>query len=158
MATRRPDGRVEIKGLKDFQRELRRIDKDLPKELRKVHMAAAQIVATGTRAKFARRPGVTSAVPKSVKAMAQQRSAVVRIGGKGKAEAAIGHEFGGGKYRRGNPSPAGGYTTQFPAWRGSGGDAGYALYPTLRQKTDELIDLYGDALEDIARRAFPQRG
>lgn len=150
------EGRVEVRGLKDFQRELRRIDKELPKELRKVHMAAATLVAEGTRAKFLGRPGVTGAVPKSVKAMAQQRSAAVRIGGKGKAEAALGHEFGGGKYGPGRPSPAGGYTTQFPAWRGSGSDAGYALYPTLREKTDDLIELYGDALDEVASRAFPK--
>lgn len=152
-------GRVELAGLKDFQRELRRIDKELPKELRKVHLAAATLVAEGTRASFASRKGVPSAVAASVKAMAQQRSAAVRIGGTGKAEAALGHEFGGGKYggrsRGGGLTAAGGHTTQFPPWRGNGADAGYSLYPTLRAKTDDLVELYGDALDDIARSAFP---
>ncbi len=148
-------GRVELAGLKDFQKELRRIDKELPKELRKVHLTAAQLVAEVTRASFASSPGVTSAVPASVKALAQQRSAAVRIGGAGKAQAALGHEFGGGKYGPGRPSPRGGHTTQFPPWRGSGANAGYHLYPTLRSKTDELVEMYGDGFERIARRAFP---
>lgn len=148
-------GRVEIKGLKNFRTELKRIDSELPKELRKVNLAAAKLVAEGTRSSFASRPGVTSAVAASVKALAGQKSASVRIGGAGKAEAALGHEFGGGKYSAGRPSPAGGHTTQFPAWRGSGGDAGYSLFPTLRESTDELVEMYGDALMDVADRAFP---
>lgn len=148
-------GKVELAGVKSFRQELRRIDKELPKELRKVHLAAAKIVAEGTRASFASRPKVTSAVATSVKALAGQQSASVRIGGTGKAEAALGHEFGGGRFGKGRPSPAGGHTTQFPAWRGAGADAGYSLYPTLRSKTDDLVDLYGDALEEIARAAFP---
>lgn len=151
-------GRIEVKGLKDFQRELRRIDKELPKELRQVSLTAANLVAEGTRSSFASRAGVTSAVAASVKALAQQRGAFVRIGGSGKAEAALGAEFGGGKYGAGRPSPFGGHTTQFASWRGSGSDAGYSLYPTLRSKTDELIDLYGDALEALAARAFPKVG
>lgn len=151
----RPEGRVEIQGLKSFQAELRSLSKDLPKELRPIHLKAANLVAPKAAASFASRRGVSSAVAASVKAMAQQRVAIVRIGGSGKAASALGAEFGGGKYRKGNPSPAGGYTSQFEPWRGNGARAGYSLFPALRSSTDEIVDLYGDALEDLARRAFP---
>lgn len=147
-----PAGRVELAGLKSFQRELRSLSKDLPRELRPIHLRAAQLVAPKAAASFASRRGVPGAVAASVKAMAQQRVAIVRIGGAGKAEAALGAEFGGGKYGKGNPTPAGGHTTQFEPWRK--GD-GYSLFPALRSSTDEIVDLYGDALEDLARRAFP---
>lgn len=137
--------RIEVDGLKDLQRELRAVDKDFPKELRLANKGAAEIVADATRASFASRGGVAPKVAPSVKALAQQRSASVKIGG-AKYPYAMGSEFGG----RGRPR-----TRQFPPWRGNGEGAGYSLYESIRAQRDKVMDSYGDALDRLTKKAFP---
>lgn len=44
---------------------------------------------------------------------------------------------------------------QFRPWRGNSTGAGYFLFPTIRESTAEIVDMYGDAIEQIARKAFP---
>lgn len=55
----------------------------------------------------------------------------------------LGAEFGGGK----RPT-----TRQFPPWRGTGETAGYMLYPTIREDTDddEFADRYADIIQRLA--------
>lgn len=142
---------INVVGLKELQRELKHLDAEWPKELRAANKEAAEMVARRTRSSFARGPGVSPKVVPSIRALAQQRSAAVKIGGQ-RFPFALGAEFGGGKYRKGRPTPAGGYTTQFRPHRGK---KGYHLYPTLRASTDEVVDIYGDLVDDITRRAFP---
>lgn len=142
---------IHVDGLKELQRELKSLDAEWPKELRKANKEAAEMVAARTRRSFARGTGVDPKVVPSIRALAQARSAAVKIGGQ-RFPFALGAEFGGGKFGKGNPTPAGGYTTQFRPHRGR---AGYHLYPTLRRSTDEVVDLYGDLIDDLTRRAFP---
>lgn len=135
-------GKVEVVGLRDFQRELRRVDKDLPKALRLVNLAAAEVVAADARSKASALGGVAAKAGASVKAQAQQRAGIVRLGGN-RYPFAMGAEFGAIRYR------------QFKAWRGSGADAGYFLYPAKRAKTPLVVAMYGDMVEDLAKKAFP---
>lgn len=44
---------------------------------------------------------------------------------------------------------------QFKPWKGNGANAGYALYPAIRSKIGEVVDSYGDAIEKLAKKAFP---
>ena len=56
----------------------------------------------------------------------------------------LGAEFGGGR----RPT-----TRQFPPWRGKGDTAGYMLYPTIREETDDrsgFLDRYGDVVASSA--------
>jgi hypothetical protein len=142
---------INVIGLKELQRELKNLDADWPKELRKANKEAAEMVATRARRSFARGRGVAPKVVPSIRALAQARSAAVKIGGQ-RFPFAMGAEFGGGKYRKGRPTSAGGYTTQFLPHRGK---RGYHLYPTLRDSTDEVVDIYGDLVDALTRRAFP---
>lgn len=135
---------IRVEGLRDFQRELRQMHKEWPRELRKAAKKAADLVAEKTRSSFASRDGVAPKVAPSVKALAQQRSASVRIGGE-KYPYAMGAEFGSIEYK------------QFEPWRGAGTDAGYSLFPTIRETRDEVSETFGDAIDDVARRAFPGR-
>lgn len=53
----------------------------------------------------------------------------------------LGAEFGGGR----RPT-----TRQFPPWRGKGDTAGYMLYPTLREETEdgsEFMDSYAQIVQ-----------
>jgi hypothetical protein len=54
----------------------------------------------------------------------------------------LGAEFGGGA----RPT-----TRQFPPWRGKGEDAGYMLFPTIRERSEELFeDRYADIVQRVA--------
>lgn len=44
---------------------------------------------------------------------------------------------------------------QFLEWRGNREGAGYALFPTMRQNMQEIVDFYGDELDKVMREAFP---
>lgn len=148
---------IKVEGLAQLQKELRQVDKDLPKQLRLANKSVAEFVAAAAKVKASSLGGVARKSAPSVKALAQQRNASVKIGGK-KFGFAIGAEFGGGKFGKGNPKPpGGGYTTQFKPYLKLGrGGAGYFLYPTIREKSEEIIEKYGDAIDRLTKQAFPR--
>ena len=147
--SRRPQ--VDVEGLRLLQFELRAVDKAWPRELRAANKTAAEVVAESTRQSFSSRPGVTPKVAPSVRALAQQRNASVKIGG-ARFPYALGAEFGGGKYGPGNPTAAGGHTTQFPPFKKSG----YSLYPSIAATREEVVDAYAAAVDRLVARAFPR--
>lgn len=133
---------VQVAGLKEFVRELRKADRELPKAIRQANLDVAKEVAEGTRASFSSRGGVAPKVASSVRALAQQARAQVGIGG-ARYPYALGSEFGSVRYK------------QFPPWRGSGPGAGYSLYPTIRSMRDEISQKYLDRIADATSGAFP---
>jgi hypothetical protein len=44
---------------------------------------------------------------------------------------------------------------QFKRWLGNGEGAGYFLFPTVRANIDEILEMYGDGMNDILRDVFP---
>jgi hypothetical protein len=145
---------IDVVGLRDFQRELRSLDKTFPREMRVANKKAAEPIADDTRASFSSRGGVAPKVAPSVKVKAQQREASISIGGD-KYPYAMGAEFGGGLHGAGNPTSGGGYTTQFPPHRGNGAGAGYSLYPSIRKNKEKVVNIYGDLIDDLAKASFP---
>lgn len=134
-----PVDRIEVLGLRDLQRELRALDRTLPRELRKANLEAAEAVADATRASFASRPGVAPKVAASVKALAQQRNASVRIGG-AKYPYALGSNFGSHRFKQ-FPPPV---------------SPDHSLYKSIRAKRDKIKDTHLDAIDRLAKRAFPR--
>lgn len=145
---------LRVEGLAQFQAELRRVNRDLPRVLRLAHLDAAELVAEEARGRARARGGVAAKTAPSIKAAGEQRRAKITLGG-ARFPFALGAEFGGGRHGPGNPTPAGGYTTQFPPWRGSGGDAGYFVYPAIRATRDRFVDAYEQGLAELISRAFP---
>lgn len=45
---------------------------------------------------------------------------------------------------------------QFKEWRGNRAGAGYFLFPAIRMSADEIAERYGQAVDDISRKAFPE--
>lgn len=129
---------IQVEGLSDLQREFRTLDKAWPRELRVANKEAVEIVAEATRASFASRGGVAPKVAPSVKTLAQQRSASVKIGG-AKYPFAMGSNFGSLKFK------------QFPPPT----KPDYSLYTSIDKKRDEVVKAFGDALDRLTRRAFP---
>jgi hypothetical protein len=138
MAAPARSSRIDVVGLRDLQRELRALDKTMPRELRKANIEAAEVVAQATRQSFSSRPGVAPKVAASVKALGQQRNASVRIGGP-KYPYAMGSNFGSIRFK------------QFPAVK----HPDYSLYTSIRSERKEVLDTYDEALKRLTKKAFP---
>lgn len=148
--------RVTIKGLKDFRRELRKLDdKGLRNGLTDIYRKVAKFVRE--RAEGAA-PGD---VRKAIGHKANRRGAFVTV--RPKPDYALG-VFLGAKGRFGWYS-AGRYrdstARQFEPWVGNQWDPGetggapYFIGPAINRSVDEIVEMMGDGIEDLARRAFP---
>lgn len=156
MARTTAENSTKVIGLSDLQRELRKLDKKLPSELKKVNLELAQKFARRAQGKARGLGSVAAKSAPAIKASAEQRFAIVRLLAGKQHPFAFGAEFGGGKHGKGNPTPQGGYTSQFKPWRGDGGNAGYFLYPTIRNRNNRRDDDdYLNAIEQLAKSAFP---
>jgi hypothetical protein len=88
----------------------------------------------------------------TLKALRTESGGSVRLGGG--FDGALGYEFGADRNqrRRGRPNgksvPVLGWQ-QFEPWRGSDGDAGYFLWPAIRQETGEIINRYARLFEEL---------
>lgn len=141
---------VGIEGLADLQRELRKVSEDAPKELRKTHVDAAQLVVDRAQRKARSVGRMQAKAATTLKAAAEQRYAKVRLGRAGVAWGfTLGAEYGSKAY------------PQFPPWRGNqwtdegGVGVGYFLHPSIRESDRALLDLYDRELARLTRRAFP---
>ena len=132
---------VRVTGLKELRKELKAADAAFPKELQKANKKVAELVAEGTREAFSSMAGSAPKVAATVKAYASGARAQVKVGGGGgvAAEVAMGNLWGSGRFK------------QFPARVADG----YALYPTMKARNDQIVDLYGDMVDDLLHRAFP---
>lgn len=133
---------IRVTGLKELRSELKQVDAAFPKQLQKANKKVAELIAEGTRAAFSSMGGSAPKVAPTVKALASQTRAQVKVGGGSGvgAEVAMGNTFG-----------SAGRFPQFPPAK----PGGYALYPTIKDKFDESIEIYGDAIDDLLKRAFP---
>jgi hypothetical protein len=137
-----------------LQRDLRKIDKTLPRSLRVAHKQIAESVATEGKRTATALGGVARKAAPAIKPRAEQRRARVLLDGV-RYPYALGAEFGGGKYKKGNPTARGGYTSQFKPWRGNGSGAGYFLWPTIRQMSQEITKTYDQVVTDAIAAGPP---
>lgn len=147
--------RVTVVGLDDFRRELRRLDRALGREMRKIHLKVSKLVAG--RAQGAA-PG---ALASAIKDSATQKAAFVATVAKPPYALAWiwGAKRRSGWYAAGRYRGSAG--RQFPKWVGNqwdpgeGGGMPYYIGPAINATVDDVIELYGDEIEDLASRAFP---
>lgn len=81
-----------------------------------------------------------------IRAASRARATVVVLGGQASAPWALGAEFGAIAY------------PQFLPWTGSGDDAGYVLWPTIRDQEEAIEELYLDTFVEAYSTAFPGAG
>lgn len=148
-------GTVKVAGLGELRKELKRLDEpSILNELKDANYEVAELV---------RKEAVTRASSKmeqraaeSLKS-ARQAARAQLSGGGAKVPYFGGAEFGA---MRNQPrtGPSGrvfqGYN-QFQPWRGNDSGAGYFLYPAIRDLTEPIVNIYGDWLEKITKKAFP---
>lgn len=133
---------IYVQGIAELQRALKALGDDLPRELRTANLSVAELIAEYARFNALGAGGVARHVEPSIVAAAQQRSASLAWGGSG-FEMAGGAEFGAIQYH------------QFKPWTGNGPNAGYFIYPTIRSKRQEIIDLYDALFVRLSKVAFP---
>lgn len=133
---------LNVEGLRQLQRELRSMERTLPRQLRKVNLEVAKTVTLKAKA---RAGGVKGGerLQRSIFAVAQQRNAAVEIRASAQRSlGALGYEFGGSQ-------------KQFPPWRGNDSNAGYAVYPTIRSESPFIPERYARGLDPLLRKVFP---
>jgi HK97 gp10 family phage protein len=128
--------RIEITGLKEFQQSLRKMDSDLPKQLRLALNQASDLVIDRARPMIPTRSGAARA---SLKARSSQRAVRIAAGGR-KAPYYPWLDFGGKVGR------AKSVHRQFYS-------EGRYIYPALRKNREEIIGVMSTALADLARNA-----
>jgi hypothetical protein len=156
---------VEVAGLREFRRELKRIGPAWPKELRQANLEAAEVVARKARRNAPQGPheggGRVQPLVKSIRALANQTRGQVAIGGARSPHAVV-TEFGGMIPRRGVDRSL---VAAAQAGHRSFASAGVEsltpvrkqpyLYPALASERDEVLEVYGEAIDRVMRRAFP---
>jgi hypothetical protein len=141
---------VEIRGLKEFRAELKAVEAQWPKELRKANKTAAEVAAARARQNVSGLRPVQRKVAGSIRAAATQQQAKIRVGGSGfPALLAMGALLGSLRYR------------QFPGWVGNDWDVGvagtgpYGVNDAIAESLPEFIETYDRMLVDLTARAFP---
>jgi hypothetical protein len=150
---------IEVKGLKDFRRELKGVSSDLPKALRKAQKEIADDVADRARGVASGMGGVQAKAAGSIKGYATQTQASVGFPSGGIAGAAfwgtLRHTgwYAAARYVASSP--------QHPKWVGDNWEPGvagqgpYAINDALADFLPELDDRYLDMIEDLTSKAFP---
>lgn len=142
---------IRIEGLNEFRRELKNIDSDLPKELRRGHKKVGDFAADRVRP-FA--PGRTKA---AIKGRGTQREATLKVGHNPPYSVAkmVGANrrfgwYGKARYR----SSAG---RQFQPHLGASWTPGQLYYigPPLMASLDDIVEIWGEMLDDLTKKAYP---
>lgn len=143
---------VSVPGLEIFQRELARAGAEWTKELRAQNKEAAGLVVDRGKEELAAtgHPVLRHVAKlKAMRATSDRRASVVLVSSRAKRNAmAIGAEMGAKKYR------------QFPAyreaaWRSGMPTGGYGAHEAIREDIDDIREGYGDRIDRLYRRAFP---
>lgn len=142
MAARRQvtGARLNIEGTKDFRklaRGLARTPAAMARAERSFYVAAARTVEAMARDEAHQRGGIAA---KSAKDVRSGKPGTVVYGGQGYS---MGAEFGSYRYK------------QFKIWRGNGDDAGYFLWPSIRQFRDKrFVDMWQKQVWRVVRHEF----
>jgi hypothetical protein len=130
-------GKIQVTGLREFQRALKAMDAGLPKQLRLALNEASKEVIDYAAARMPKRTGRAAA---SLKARSTQKAARVGLGG-GKAPYAPWLDFGGEGRVKGRPA------------RREFIKSGRYVYKGLEVKRDKVTEIMSEALTQLAKDA-----
>lgn len=145
---------VEVRGLRDFRKELKKLnDKELEKDLKDVNQDVAKLVIRRAQGNADSR--MENRAAQTLRASRSQAAAQVVLDSR-KFGGVLGAEFGA---QRNKPRTTSRGTVlgwnQFKEWRGSGQTAGYFFFPAIRESEDEVVEMYGDGMDKLTKKAFP---
>ena len=133
-------GAIEVHGLRELNRALKKVEGGTPNALRDTNKKVAEKVAMGARSRAQGLGGVAAHVAPSLRASAG--AAFAGVAGGGAAYPMFGGaEFGSIRYK------------QFKPWLGNSTDAGYFLFPEIRAQAPHIEDEYREALDNLIKKA-----
>lgn len=146
---------VKIEGLRRFTRELNKVDRELGREMRQVHLRVAGLVADRSRA------AASSRASRGIKPKATQRAARLQVVSKPEYALAfyLGTRRRSGWYARKRYDRSKG--RQFRPWVGNQWEPGetggkpYFIGDAINRSLDEVIEIYDEGITELARKAFP---
>lgn len=138
---------VQVRGLREVRNAARKVDKDIPKGLRRELLPVAQKVQGRIRSKV---PYLKGDARESVKARASQRGAAIAFGGN-TAPYFPWLDFGGTTGKGHRPGAAYSGSVKRP-WMGRPGDGRY-VYPSIAEMTPEIEQAANDAVINLAKAA-----
>lgn len=150
---------ITVTGLRELQTALRQVDKTLPRELAAAHRHVAELILTPAQQRMSSLPvPKAAAAAAGLRARGGQRSAAIAMLGSNRWVRAV--EFGTithhvfGRERLATSMRR----RVFAPWAGNQADAGYALFPTIRDvlPTPTFAQAYLDALDRVYVRAYPK--
>lgn len=146
-------GTIAVDGLRELNKTLKELGPELQKELKATNKEAATKVATEAAARARGLGAMGVHFAPGIKAATGATSAGVALDGR-KYPGILGAEFGAGQDRQRNRR-SGQYVgyRQFDPWRGNGSGAGYFLYPTIRDRADEIAGFYEHAIDALIKKA-----
>ena len=148
--------RVEVRGLREFERAIRDLDGDLRTELRGDLRSIAEQVAADARGRVAADVGSGDAAA-SITPRATGKGASIAAGGR-KAPYFPWLDFGGSVGRGHRPGVAWSGAVK-REWRGRPVGEGRYLYPAIRASRDLIVRLVDASVERVAREAgFDTKG
>lgn len=133
---------IDIPGLKPFIDEMKALGPEAAAAMKRENVLVAQSVRTRAIAKADELGSVAAKAAPSIRVSQTVNYASVRLGGRD-APYALGAEFGSIRFK------------QFKPYRGNGRDAGYFLYPTIREMEPEILVMYSEAFVRVSKEAFP---
>lgn len=136
---------IQIDGLAEFRRDLKKIDEELAKELRTDLLSIAREIAIETAIRVPRRSGAAAG---SIRAGVSGNNAYVQ-GGKASVAYYGWLDFGGRTPVKGNPRSVG-------PWKdsGPGPQGGRYIYPTIRRNEREIEAKAQQAFDKAAEAAL----
>lgn len=146
---------IKVEGLRDLQRDLRRMDKDAPREIRLMHREVAEPVVATSVALAESLGGVAAKVAPSIRVLAEQRAVGLKFGG-ARYPMAMGANFGA-YHNVDRIGPSGrryvGYH-QFPRWGGNqwtGGAADRFVFRAIA--SHDIEGMYAKAFDEWVDRS-----
>lgn len=157
-----PEKAVEVKGLTEFRRELRRMSAEFPKEMRRTQKDIADDVAERARGLASGYGRLQAHAAPAIRSYATQVQASVGFTTGGSYPMASVAFWGAmrhtGWYAKARYAHS---TRQHPPWVGNSWDVGVrgqgprAINPAIADMLPEIDERYLKMIDELAKRAFP---
>lgn len=149
---------VHVRGLREFQAELRATHAKLPRALTVANREIAETVADRAQAKAQARGGVVAKAAPAVVGRGEQRGAKLAINKGRQFKFADGAFFGAKQFGQFEPWVGNQHEMPWPAGVNDEGPGRgpYALNPAIFESIPDIEDFYLNAFEDAVKAAFPR--
>lgn len=160
---------IAIIGLTDFRKQLQKVIQEGGETgetlLREANWRVAQYVVEKSQARAETVGRMQARAARAMKASRTSSRAQIIGTADPKTPFFFGAEFGAKQDILRKPRKAAGWAgpgrykgfRQFLPWRGNKGEVGYFLFPTMREESQNIVEMYGDEIDKIMKQVFPDQ-